>query len=372
MIQVINTLTDLDTVTVPQGFTKKICDFEEYISGDLSNSIMIKIPEQSKDQIIHITADFNSEEFTDLAFNGCSFKCPLMNLQHAGEAHYSVDFGNEEIEIPLGIDFDTITVPFRRVTKFDIKVLTDEEDVIVISNLRAVKELMPQDILEGFRIMELPTVGVGTLSVKEGDPQIIVSTNDNIMEDSVISFNGEKHQIEKIDGHKITLASTFDGDKVLADFNGGFNLECPITIGYYDQDAKLPSVVLWFSSPTPVLRATKKEQYRVFGNMAYIKESMQLMSWTVKIDVVGGTPEMTQFIASYVRRFLEKNRIWINGKRFTFEWTDSAVDTEPSTYLDIQSSVVYNINIEIKEEFLWQTLNKGSPKLQHVLPMQEI
>jgi len=130
-------------------------------------------------------------------------------------------------------------------------------------------------------------------------------------------------------------------------------------------------VLLWFSSPTPVLRATKKEQYRVFGNMAYVKESMQLTSWTVRIDVVGGNPEMTQYISSYVRRFLEKNRIWINGKRFTFEWTDSAVDTEPSTYLDIQSSVVYNINMEIKEEFLWQTLNKGSARLQHVLPMQE-
>lgn len=372
MIEVINALTDLNTVTVPQGFTKKICDFEEYVSGDLNNSIMIMIPSGSKGQIIHIDANFNSNEYTDLAFNGCSFKCPILNLQHVGEAYYAVNFDNEEIEIPLGKEFDTITVPYRRVTKFDIKVLTDRADVIVLSNLRAVKELMPQDILEGFRIMELPTIRTGTLSVKKGDPQIEISDATQIFEDSVISFNGERHQIERINGHKVTLATTFDGDQVLADFDGDFNLDCPITIGYYDQDAKLPSVVLWFSSPTPVLRATKKEQYRVFGNMVYIKESMQLTSWTVKIDVVGGTPEMTQLVASYIRRFLEKNRIWINGKRFTFEWTDSAVDTEPSTYLDIQSSVVYNISMEIKEEFSWQTLNKGSSRLQHVLLMQGI
>lgn len=375
MTQIINTLANIEDFIIPEGFSADICEFEEYISDDLPNSTMIRIPAGSKGKIIECPASFSSDEFTDIAFNACSFRLPILNLQHSGESYYAVDFGEdtELFEVPIGSEFDVVTVPYREVKSFRIHVLTDNGDAIVVSNLRALKELMPQDMLEGFKRMTLPTYEVGTLHVRAKDRQIVLSDVTNITMDSVIEFNGETHQIEKLIGNRATLASTFDGDRVLDDFNGVFSLQCPITIGYYDQDVKLPSVVLWFRSPTPDTRAVKEtRKYQIFGNDVYYKDTMNLTTWGIRIDIIGGTPEMTQAIASYVRKFLERNRVWINGRKFTFEWTEGAVDTEPSNYLDIQPSVMYNINMEIKEEFLWQTLKKGRSNLRSVIPMQRI
>ena len=373
MTHTINPIENIDDITAPDNFTLTINEFPEYHNPLYKNSVNIYIPSGSKGKYIEIDVNFSSEEYSDIALNGCSFRLPKSHLRHAGESYYALEFGDGEmIEIPLGENFDTITVPFRNISRFRLYVLTDQPDVICISDLRAVCELMPQDILEAFKVIELPSIEIGQVDVKQGDSQIRLSDVTNIVEDAVISFNNESHQVERIVGNLVTLATTFDGELVKSDYIGSFSLQCPVSIGYYDQDAKLPSVVLWFSSPTPVLRSVKKERYQVFGIDAYYKEPLQLMSWVVKIDVVGGTPEITQMMSTHVRKFLEKNQIWINGKRFTFEWIDGAVDTEPSSYLDILSSVVYNINIGVKEEFLWQTEKMGRSKIRNVSPMLKI
>ena len=362
----IATLTE--NFILPERFSSKLCEFEEY-TGAQNVSLQIHIPAGSKGKHIRFDIKDDGKEI-DLAFDAVSLYCPKNSLRVSGQAHYGVDIG-ELIEIPMS-EYDTITVPYRPFDHFDIVVLHDAEDVIMIANLRAVTEELPQDILNGFTVMKLPHFPIGEISVEAGAHKITLPDITNIVEGAVLEIGNHTYQIKALIGNVATLDHSEDGDRILEDFSGEIFMKCPIRIGYYDQNLKLPSVILWYSSPTPDLRAIRREEYRVFGNEVYIKEKTQYAQWGVRIEVVGGSPEMIQLVASYVRKFLEKNRVFINGKRFTFEWTDSAVDTEPSSYLEIEPSVAYNLDITLQEEFLWQTIQKGSARLRNVIPMQEI
>lgn len=377
MVEKISTLTDFEQISSP--FEMELCEFPEY-TGEQDSSLMIHIPANSRNQRIHVAVSHDGS-FNDIAFDACSLRLPITNLKSAGQAFYAVDTGvmaqeevvdGEKIEVAIG-NFDTITVPYKPLFKFDIVVLSDNADVLIISNLRAVTDELPQDILQGFTHIDLPKFSIGTITASKGSHKIQVEDITNLVEGAVLLIGQERHQVKGLIGDIVTFEDTEDGMSLLQDYEDEeIFIECPIRIGYYDQDLKLPSLVLWFSSPTPDLRAIRREEYKVFGNDAYVKERTQFEDWTVRLDIVGGSPEMVQLVASFVRKFLEKNKIFINGKRFTFEWTDGAVDTEPSSYLDIQPSVAYNITISLQEEFLWQTIQKGSGRLRNVTPTQEI
>ena len=366
MEKIVCPLNNLDQVQSP--FSAELCEFPEYVS-EFDQSIIIHIPQGSKGSRIHILAQDDSGA-TDIAISAQSFKCPVRSLYKAGQACYGVSIDEEVIEIPMA-DFDTITIPYQPFDSIDIVVLTDEEDTIILSNLRVVTDELPQDILNGFTKIELPHYPIGNISVIKGQRKIQLPDITNIVEGAVIGIGDHRHQIKGLVGDLATLEDTEDGEQILEDFEGTCFLETPVKIGYYDQDLKLPSVVIWFTSPTPDLRAVRREEYKVFGNEIYVKERTQFEEWTVRLEVVGGSPELVQAVATKVRLFLERNRIWINGKKFTFEWTESAIDTEPSSYLDIQPSVAYNIKISLQEEYAWQTVQKGSGKLKSIKFTQE-
>lgn len=367
MERLIASLTSLDEVQTE--FEVKLCEIPEY-TGGLDASLQFTIPAGSYGKRISFDIADNGEAI-DLAFNACSLRLPVVQLQKEKQARYAIDIDGELLEVPIA-DFDTVIIPYRPFDHFDIVILSDFADTLIVNNIRAVTDELPQDILRGFLKMELPRYPIGEISVTKGQRKIRLPDITNIVDGTVIGIGSHRHQIKGLVGDLATLEDTEDGGQILGDFDGMCYIETPIRIGFYDQDIKLPSVVLWFTSPTPDLRAIRREEYRIFGEQAYIKTRTQFEEWTVRLEVVGGSPEMTQAVATYVRRFLEENRIWINGKRFTFEWTDSAIDTEPSSYLDIQPSVAYNIKLSLQEDFLWQTITKGSGRLRNVVPMPKI
>lgn len=367
MERLIAPLTSLDEVQTE--FEVTLCEIDDY-TGGLPASLQFTIPAGSYGKRIHFDISDDGGA-VDLAFNACSLRLPVVQLQKEKQARYAIDIDGELFEVAIS-DFDTVIIPYRPFEYFDIVILSDFADTLIINNIRAVTDELPQDILRGFLQMELPNYLLGDISVHKGERKIRLPDITNVVDGAVLLIGSHRHQIKGLVGNLATLEDTQDGEQILEDYEGELYLATPICIGYYDQDLKLPSVVVWFTSPTPDLRAIRREEYRVFGEQAYIKERTQFEEWTVRLEVVGGSPEMTQAVATYVRRFLEKNRLWINGKRFTFEWTDSAIDTEPSSYLDIQPSVAYNIKITLQEEFLWQTIQKGSGRLRNVVPMPKI
>ena len=367
MERLIAPLTSLDEVDTE--FEVTLCEIDDY-TGGLPASLQFTIPAGSYGKRIHFNIS-DKDGAVDLAFNACSLRLPVVQLQKEKQARYAIDIDGELFEVAIA-DFDTVIIPYRPFDHFDIVILSDFADILVVNNIRAVTDELPQDILKGFLQMELPNYLLGNISVRKGERKIRLPDITNVVDGTILLIGSHRHQIKGLVGNLATLEDTEDGGQILEDYKGEIYLTTPIRIGYYDQDLKLPSVILWFTSPTPDLRAIRREEYKVFGEQAYIKERTQFEEWTIRLEVIGGSPEMTQAVATYVRRFLEKNRLWINGKRFTFEWTDSAIDTEPSSYLDIQPSVAYNIKITLQEEFLWQTIQKGSGRLKNVVPMPKI
>lgn len=350
------------------------CLFPEY-TGELESSFQIQIPPDSRNTRIQVSGfSCNDDDWTDIALNICSLRHPMCSLYRAGQALYGVELittdGSEVIEIPVG-EFDTVTVPYRKVIGLNLVVLSDLEDTIIVNDFRVTRDVLPQDILQGFMRLELPKWSLGTAVVSRGDSRITLPDITYVTEDVVLLIGDERHEIKGLLGNVATFSDAEDGQYMLSDYSGEIFIECPVRIGYYDQDLDLPSVVLWFSSPAPDPRAVRREQYRVFGEQVYIKERTQFEKWAIRMEIAGGSPETVQGVASVVRRFVETNHIFINGKKFTFEWTDPAVDTEPSSYLDIKPSTAYNIEITLQEEFLWQTMQKGSGRLRNLVSSLE-
>lgn len=347
----------IELAEVETEFEHDICEIPDY-TGRLSRSLKFTIPSGSKGK--KITFPVSAEgDFTDIAFNACSFRHPVPSLVQEGDGYYAA----QGFEVAIG-EYDTVIVPYSPFDRFEIEVLTDEADVLILNDLRCTKDVMPQDLLQGFLAMELPKIPLGEVQVQCGDTEVQLPLV--LPTDSVVEIDGERYQLEVVG-----IRATFKDEatrRVPRDYRGECYLVTTARIGYYDQDVAFPSVVLWYSSPTPDLRAVRREEYRVFGQDAWIKARTQYEKWTVHIEVMGASAELIQHVAGYVRRFLETNRVYVNGKRFTFEWTQAAVDTDPTTYLDIKPSVAYVVEISLQEEFLWQVVQKGSGRLRSVIP----
>lgn len=346
----------LELDKIETDFQYELCEISDY-TGRESRSFKFIIPSGSRGKKIVFPVGCDGD-FVDIAFNAHSFRHPTFSLTAGGQGYYAA----QGFEVAIG-EYDTVIVPYAPFDRFEIEVLTDEGDVLIVNDLRCVKDEMPQDLLQGFLAMELPKVGVGQVCVQTGDRHVelpcVLPTN------TVIEMDGERYQLEVV-GTRATFKDTMTRT-VPRDYEGDIYVQTECRIGHLD-DVAFPSVVLWYSSPKPDLRAVRREEYRVFGLDAWIKERTQYEKWTVQIEVVGAYAEWVQHVASYVRRFLETNRVYVNGKRFTFEWTQAAVDTDPTTYLDIQPSVAYVVEISLQEEFLWQVVQKGSGKLRTAIP----
>ena len=146
MERLIAPLTSLDEVETE--FEVKLCEIPEY-TGGLDASLQFTIPAGSYGKRISFNIADDGEAI-DLAFNACSLRLPVVQLQKEKQARYAIDIDGELFEVPIA-DFDTVIVPYRPFDHFDIVILSDFADTLIVNNIRAVTDELPQDILRGFQ-----------------------------------------------------------------------------------------------------------------------------------------------------------------------------------------------------------------------------
>jgi len=329
------------------------------------------------------TISFDATGFEWISFSAISLRKPVAELNRSSDAAYSIELASGQVfYIPIRGDFSRVFIPidgFTAMTTFKITVRHDDADFLILSNLRAVKDDFPADILAGVkagvereRDLFAPGIAIGTVTAAAGATSAIIATDWSWIERNVVlrigsGANTEEHLINNVSGNTVSFADTLDGRAFMHDHTlSAAVITFPVDIGYYDREAKLPGVSLWYQSPTPIPR-NGRECLRVvaIGPLGvYQRRDGALVRWRVSFEVAARTPELVAIAAEAVRAYLAKSLIWVHGQRLWFEWSEPSVDSEPVEGYDIVPRASYVLDVEVKEDS-WQRikLGTGSPSL---------
>ncbi|MDR2193870.1 MAG: hypothetical protein LBP19_05305 [Treponema sp.] len=247
--------------------------------------------------------------------------------------------------------------------------ITITTDYAVVSDLRTWSEELPRDIIDNL-IEEieplLPLIPCGELEAEAGEKLVrLLSDNGFLANNTVITFNGETHEIRNIHENGIEFYSAFDGEGVLSDFSGSFSIVLSIKKGYYDREIAIPSVTIWYDSPRP--RANDFElalRTCMIGDTLYTEKSGSNYTWDITFEIVARSPELVQHIAAVIRRYLSAGAVWVQGLKTEIAFTETAVNDEPSEEFDILPRVLYRIAVDIKEGNIWQSETAGKATLR--------
>lgn len=369
----IDELSDITNWTNDSGLTIALQGWEDYIANDHDYSIGITIPEGSSGLTAMLTlpSSIDISEYSELVFNITSLRLNSGDIRTDDDALYSISIlSGQDFSIPCYRDSMTaISIPidgFTTVDRLKLIINHDYADYIVLSDFRAVKEDFPSDILDSVKTSietERDRIGalkeIGTITGSAGDESVTIATDWEYIENNVvIEVSGEKHQLKNVVGNEASFYSTYDGPSLVSDLSEATtDVTIPVEIGYYDREANLPGIVLWYSSPTPQPRNSRAEYHScVVGPLGiYRKRDGLINSWQIQIEVAARSPELENLAAQAVRSFLTKSIVWVHGRRLWFEWKDPAIDNEPVDAYDIVPRASYNIDIELRED-TWQII----------------
>lgn len=384
--KLIDALETLTNWTADSGLTVELQYFEEYIANYHSAAIAIRIPEGSSGKTATLTLPeaVDVTDYKELVVNVASLRRPSGPVDQDADAKYSISVATaQDFSIPTDKQLTDVSIPidgYTDVTKLKIVVNHNDSDYLILSDFRAVKESLPADILTGIKTgieRERARIGInraiGTVTASAGDEVVTIESDWSFLErNMVLLFNGETHQVDNIVDNQVSFLSTYDGNSLLTDVSGGIvYITSPVEVGYYNREATLPGIVVWYASPTPATRNSRAEiKNECVGPLGtYQKRDGMIQTWRVQLEIVARSPELQADAASAARAFLGTSTAWVNGRKIWFEWTDPAVDNEPVEDYDIIPRTSYVFDVEVRED-TWQLLrkNRGNPTVT-VLPL---
>lgn len=366
------------------GLSLMVNQHEDYVAGRNSASLMISFPAGSKNKFAVKSIAADVSDAAEITFAIKSFRYPIDSMED-GPA-YSIELASgQSFKVPNHSLFTAVTIPvdgFSAITEFKVTALTDAEDVIVISNLLAVRPELPLDVITAVKLglqdqqSRLFGLGkqVGKVTASAGDEGVTVRDNyDWVMRYAVITIVGldrfyvqhqETHQVDATaSGVVSSFFTTFDGRELLYEYiDADVYVAMPVTIGRFDREVTLPGVMLWYNSPTPSSRASRaaRETFCSGPLGKYVHREGMHEKWRVVLENDARSPELLGYTTEFCRAFLARSALWVHGRKYWFEWTDPAVDGEPVEAVDVLPRATYEIDIEIKES-TWE--------LQRTVPM---
>jgi hypothetical protein len=302
-----------------------------------------------------------------LAFNFSSHDHPC-DLKRNSDATYQLWIGDSYYTFSVSTLLSRVTLPITGSGQIKLESLHKARDYAVISDLRIIGPGFPADLLEGVKAgieqHNRVRLEIGSVEVKAGDKEIAFINNWEWLEQNlVIRLGDRRYQIKNHTGNTATLGYTYNGDTIIEDFSGIATVEIPIQIGYYDIEAGLPGIALWYNSPAP------KERHAPYERLWCIKDGSEMImsrngsveSWKVTIYIGAHSPELVSIASRAVRAFLAEYTIWCQGDKLWFNWIDPAADTDPMESIDITPASLYQFEVEIEED-LWQArkVNPGA------------
>jgi len=347
----------------------------DFVAGGLTKSLIFHFESGSVGEYIGKTVApaIDVTAYNEIVVSLWSLRRSNHDYRTAADFPYILDLGaGQQFHIPAWPTFTQISIDISAITSIDrIRIIANHnhDDFIVMSYMVAVTDEIPADIFEAFkdglekvRLENWPDGGpeVATLTAVVGATEVTFDGDrDFLSENAVIKIkddtNTETHMLVNGAGATYHFSHLYDGEALLHSYTAAkVYLQYPIEFGRYAAEAILPGVAIWGFVPTPFQHTPlKDETIKAFNNNKFqFKRGGMSEAWRIVIDVEARDPENIADMTRFVRKYLSRCVVWLNGRDFDIMWQEIPVEEIPAEAVGIMPKMNYLIDIEIVEDVL--------------------
>ena len=381
------TIDNIDSLTgwTPQtGSTLsayKVNTNPDYIADKLSGSVIFKIPVGNLNKYITKTISVDVSGYDEIVFWAWSRNKAGLEFKKSTDYSYSIDFGGSvSYYTPVKSPMTMVILScegLTGLTRIRITALHNDEDYLLLSSVVAVKEQNPYDAFTGLQTAILSeTVAkypdgliLGKTTAVAGSKSIpvISGVRDFLERYSVIKIkdgtNSEIHQIIGNDETNFSFGSLYSGKTLVNSYtNADIYLQIPVEFGQDTIEIRLPSITINGITPELIRRGSALEDVwdtRKNDDTIQSRREGAIFKYRFLLDCEARHDEILAILSEIVRKFLAKETLWINNKKYRMVWEGIPTEIMPTEAFDIVPKIQYLLSIEMIEGlYARQTLVK--------------
>jgi hypothetical protein len=342
----------------------------DYIAGRLAASVVFKVPAGNLGKKISKTVSVNLTGYDELVLSVWSRRKAGSEFNVASDFEYSIAIeGTKTFYLPTFHGFGQVTIALGTITaatKVEITALHNDEDYLILSGLYGVKEEMPLDVMQAvvdeiaYQATLIIPGGklIGTSATVLNATNCAFSSMKFLDRYAVVSLAGtsgtETHQIDTYDEETglCTFNSSYDGVKLLYTQTAQARLLIPAVFGTTEKDLVAPGIAVWTMAPEPLHIESDVQRevdtFEVGGTFADRRDDMYL-TWPILIDCESRHNETLALASRIVRMFLGRGAVYINARKYDFDWTENAVEVLPDSPVQTLPKVQYALDVIVRE-----------------------
>jgi hypothetical protein len=346
----------------------------EFIAGNLAKSLIFHFPAGSAGHYTEKTLApaFDVEDYDEIVVSVWSQNKHGSYYNLSSDFPYILDFGTgKQFYIPVWETFTQITIDVSALATLErIRIIAnhDVDDYLALSYMIAVKDEIPRDIFEAFkdgmeavRLETWPEGGpaIATLAAAAAAQSVTFGGDRDFLQELAVikikdGLHSEVHQLaECAGGGTFKFTGLYDGKAMKYTYSAAtVYLQYQIEFGRLAIEAIFPGVGVWGFVPTPMGYTPPKDETikSYFNGEFQFKKGGMNESWRIVIDVQARDPENIADMTAFVRRYLARYVVWLNGRDFDIQWQEVPIEEEPNEAVGILHSMKYLIDIEIVED----------------------
>lgn len=380
------TIDNIDSLTgwTPQAGSDisayKVNTNPDYIANNLTGSVIFKFPSGNLNKYISKTISIDITGYEEIVLWAWSRNKAGSEFNTSADYSYKIDFGGAVYYMPVKSPMTMVVLSasgMTGLTRIRITALHNEEDYLLLSSIVAVKEENPYDPYVGIKdqltlafASKYPNgYQLGKTSVATGAKSIAITGSKKFIERYAVikimdGVNSEIHQILGNDENNFSFTSLYSGKTVLHDYtNADVYLQFPVEYGQETIEIKLPSVTINGITPELIRRGSALEtvwdSLKDDETIQYRREGA-IFKYQFLLDCEARHDETLAILSETVRKFLAKETLWVNNKKYRMVWEGSPTEVQPTEAFDIVPKIQYLFSMEMIEGLY---VRQSTPKI---------
>jgi len=342
----------------------------DYIADNQASSTIFKIPAGNLNKYITKTITVDVTGYEEIVFWVWSRNLSASDFDMPSDYYYQIDFGGTAYYVPTKSPMTMVVLSctgMSALTRVRITALHNVEDYLLVSSICAVKEQNPYDAYIGLKTtLETEIVSkygngyqLGTVTATTGDKSINITGSKYFLERYAVikisdGVNYETHQIEKNDETNFYFNSLYDGKTIKHDYtNANIYLQFPVEFGQDTIEIRLPSITINGITPELIRRGSALEDvydsHVVSDGDITVRREGAIFKYHFLLDCEARHDETLAMLSEITRKFLAKETLWINNKKYRMVWEGSPTEIMPTEAFDIVPKIQYMFSMEMIE-----------------------
>lgn len=353
----------------------------DFIADNLTGSVIFSVPAGNLNKYVEKTITIDVTGYDEIVLWAWSRNKSGSTFSKPSDYSYMIDFGGTvSYYLPIKGSLSMIILAsngLTGVTRIRITPLHNNEDYLLISSCVAVKEQNPYDVYVGMKAgLEIDFASkypnglyVGKASGITGDKSITLTSEarDYVERYALIKIkdgvNSELHNIFSSDETSYTFDMLYDGKTLKYDYtNADVFLQFPVDFAQGAVEIKLPSVILTGITPELIRRGSALEDVwdtRKDDGTIQSRREGAIFKYNFLIDCEARHDEILGILSEITRKFLAKETLWVNNKKYRMVWEGSPTEVSPTEAFDMIPKMQFSLSIEMIEGlYTRQTLAK--------------